>query len=65
MNALEFRVTQLLKSLPLEHRRPVADAALLSDGTVLGFQQELIAQTWEYPMLDVQDLIDQVAYDVA
>lgn len=43
-----------------EYRKPITVAFQYSDGTVLGFQQELAAQSWDYPTLPVQDIIDRI-----
>ena len=62
---LDIRVKDLINGLDPEFRRPVARALQASDGTLLGFQQELAAMTWDYPMLPVQDILDRVTWDVA
>lgn len=55
-------VKQLINSLEPEYRIPVQQAFKASDGTLLSFQQELSAMTWDYPRLPVQDIVDRVAY---
>jgi hypothetical protein len=65
ITALQDRVNRLLPSLEREDRVPVAHALFHSDGTVLSFEQELAAQCWDFPTLDVQSIMDQVCFDVA
>lgn len=65
MHALDIRINQMINSLEPEFRIPVVNALRASDGTLLSFQQELSAQTWDTPELPVQDILDKVAFDVA
>jgi hypothetical protein len=65
MNALDIRINRMINSLEPEFRIPVVNALRASDGTLLSFQQELSAQTWDTPDLPVQDILDLVAFDVA
>lgn len=63
MNALTARITAMQDWLPREFRKPVSVAADLSDGTFLSFQQELAAQSWDFPELPVQEILDKISYD--
>lgn len=65
MTALDVRITTIINGLEPEHRMPVILAMNNSDGTVLGFQQELAALVWEFPDLPVQMLFDRICWDVA
>lgn len=65
MTALDIRINMMINNLEPEFRIPVINALRASDGTVLSFQQELAAQTWDMPGLPVQDIVDQVCWDVA
>lgn len=64
MTALDFRVKNIVNQLDPEFRVPVVNALQNCDGTLLSFQQELAAQVWDMPGLPVQDIMDQVSYDV-
>lgn len=64
MNILEIRVRHVINDIESEFRIPVFNAMKASDGTVLSFQQELAAQSWDYPSLPVQEILDRVAFDV-
>lgn len=55
-------VKALINSLEPEYRIPVQQAFKASDGTVLSFQQELSAMSWDYPRLPVQDIVDRMLY---
>lgn len=61
---LDFRVRELINSLDPEFRVPVSQALRACDGSLLSFQQELAAQTWDHPSLPVQEIVDRVAFDV-
>jgi len=61
---LEYRVIELVKELDREHRPAVIGAWESCDGTLLSFMEEMTAQTWDYPELPVQSIVDQIAYDV-
>jgi len=50
---------QVINSLEPEFRIPVVKALQASDGSFLSFQQELSAQTWDFPELPVQDILDR------
>jgi len=65
MNALKFRLHELMPTIEREFRIPVSVAFKQSDGTFLSFQQELSAQSWDYPDLPVQEILDKLAYDLA
>lgn len=65
MTVLNNRIHTVINELEPEFRVPVYTAARNSDGTVLSFQQELSAQTWDYPELPIQEIMDKVCYDVA
>ncbi len=64
MNALDIRINQMINSLEREDRVPVVTALSNSDGTFLSFQQELSSQTWDYPHLNVQEILDKIAFDL-
>ena len=63
--ALNVRVNLLLPTLEREDRVPVLRALNLCDGTVLSFGEELAGQTWDFPGLNVQDVMDNLLFDVA
>ena len=63
--ALNVRVNLLLPTLEREDRVPVLRALNLCDGTVLSFGEELSSQTWDFPGLNVQDVMDNLLFDVA
>lgn len=63
MTALDVRVKMIVNQLDPEFRIPVVNALKTSDGTLLSFHQELISQSWETPNLEVDNIIDLVAYD--
>lgn len=56
----EVQINRLINSLEPEFRIPVVNALRRSDGSVIGFQQELAAQVWDMPELPVQDIIDRL-----
>lgn len=62
---MKFRehLSQIVSQLAPEHRVPVADALRASDGTVIGFQQELEAQVWDHPDLPVEQILHRVMVD--
>lgn len=64
MSVLNERILIVQDRIPREFRKAVVTAAVLSDGTVLSFEQELSSQVWDYPELPVQDIMDIVAYDL-
>ena len=64
MRVIDARVSAVINSVDREFRVPVMEAARLSDGTLLSFQQELSAQVWDYPELNVEDILTRVSYDV-
>lgn len=61
---LSARITQVINKLEPEFRIPVMSAAANSDGSFLSFQMELASQVWDNPTLDVEGIINQVAYDL-
>lgn len=63
--ALSVRVNLLLSTLEREDRVPVLRALNLCDGTVLSFGEELAGQNWDFPQLNVQDIMDNLLFDVA
>lgn len=65
MNALDIRVNRMINLIEPEFRIPVITALKASDGSVLSFQEELAAQTWETPNLPVQEIMDRIIFDVA
>jgi hypothetical protein len=65
MTDLNVRINTVINNIEPEFRIPVIIAMNNSDGTVLGFQQELAALTWEFPELPVSDIFDRVLWDVA
>jgi hypothetical protein len=64
-SALNTRVNLLLPTLEREDRVPVLRALNLCDGTVLSFGEELAGQSWDFPELDVQAILDNLLFDVA
>lgn len=64
MSVIEFRVRELLNQIDREHRHPVVRAFESCDGTFLSFEEELVAQVWDYPDLPVREILDTIAYDV-
>lgn len=63
MTALDIRVKLVVNQLDPEFRVPVVSALQSSDGTLLSFQQELVAQRWDMPELPTDEILDLVAYD--
>jgi hypothetical protein len=63
-DALIARISAVINKLEPEFRSPVTNAARDCDGTYLGFCSELSSQAWDYPELPVEDIQDQVAYDL-
>lgn len=61
MSDLKIRVSNVVKTLPMEFRVPVINAANVCDGTMAGFTSEMQAQTWDFPELPVQQILEQVA----
>ena len=55
-------IRQIINSSDPENRVAISNAWNLSDKTLYGFSLELTSQSWEYPELNVQDILDQVAY---
>lgn len=64
-NPIELRVRELIRGLDREHRPPVIRAFESSDGSLLSFIEELNSQSFDYPDLPVDDIIGQLAWDVA
>lgn len=64
-NPIELRVRELIRGLDREYRSPVIRAFESSDGSLLSFIDELNSQSYEYPDLPVDDIIGQLAWDVA
>ena len=65
MNALQYRIQNVLPDIEREFRNPVAKAFKQSDGSYLSFQEELSSMAWDYPELPVQYILDKIAYDLA
>ena len=65
MNVLQFRLHELMPKLDREFRVPVSVAFKMSDGSFSSFAAELTAQTWDYPSLPVQQILDTISYDLA
>lgn len=65
MTALSVRISLIMDRLAREDRIPVRIAESRSDGTLLSFEEELTSQSFDYPWLDVQMIMDQVWFDVA
>lgn len=65
MNALQYRIQNVLLDIDREFRNPVARAFKQSDGSYLSFQEELSSMAWDYPELPVQYILDKIAYDLA
>lgn len=64
MRVIDERVKVVINQIDREFRVPVMEAARLSDGTLLSFQQELSGQAWDYPSIPVEDILNRVSYDV-
>ena len=64
MRTIDFRIGRVLDSLDREFRPAVLDAVKHCDGTLLSFQEELSAQTWDHPTLPVDDIINRISYDI-
>lgn len=62
---LNTRVNRMIGTLEREDRIPVLRALYLCDGTLLDFQSELAGQCWDFPGLNVQEVIDILAFDLA
>lgn len=62
---LKVRVSRVIESFEREDRVPVNRALYHCDGSLLSFAEELSAQVWDYPELDVNAVLDRIAYDVA
>ena len=65
MNALQFRLHELMNSIDCEHRVPISVAFKQSDGSFSSFAAELSAVSWDYPELPVQHILDKISYDLA
>jgi hypothetical protein len=65
MNALTVRVNTKINSFPLEYRIPIVNALRCSDGTYLSFHSELLVATWDFPDLPVDQIIEEICWDVA
>lgn len=65
MTALSVRINTIINNMEPEYRMPVILALNNSDGTVLGFQQELASLSWDFPSLPIQEIFDKVCWDVA
>lgn len=64
MTALDIRINQMINSLEREDRVPVITALKHCDGSFLSFQEELASQVWDYPELNVQLVLDKIAFDL-
>jgi len=64
IHALDIRISSVINTIDCEFRMPVINALKASDGTLLSFQEELTAQTWDNPELPVLEIMDKIAFDV-
>lgn len=65
VNSLSIRINNVINRIEPEHRIPVMNALRSSDGTYLSFHSELVSQTWDNPSLPVEDIIEEICWDVA
>lgn len=65
MNSLSVRINHMINRIDPEFRIPVLNALRSSDGTYLSFHSELVSQTWDNPTLPVEDIIEEICWDVA
>lgn len=64
-NELKVRVSLVIESFEREDRVPINRALYHCDGSLTSFAEELSAQVWDFPELDVDAVLDRVAYDIA
>jgi hypothetical protein len=55
----------MINRIDPDYRIPVMNALRSSDGTYLSFHSELVSQTWDNPSLPVEDIIEEICWDVA
>lgn len=55
----------MINNFPPEYRIPVINALRSSDGTYLSFYSELIGATWDFPDLPVEEIMEEICWDVA
>lgn len=65
MNSLSVRVSTVINKINPEYRIPVVNALHSCDGSFLSFHSELECQKWDYPELPVEEIIEEVCWDVA
>ena len=65
VNSLSVRINHMINRIDPEFRIPVLNALRSSDGTYLSFHSELVSQTWDNPTLPVEDIIEEICWDVA
>lgn len=61
MTDLKIRVGNVVKTLPMEFRVPVINAANVCDGTLASFSSEMQSQVWDCPELPVDEIVEQVS----
>lgn len=59
---MTMNIREFINKLEPEFRVPVSRAFYNSDGSTIGFQQELASMAWDYPTLPVQDILDQFVH---
>lgn len=65
MNSLSVRINNVINQIDPEFRIPVMNAMRYSDGTYLSFHNELISQSWEFPELPIEKIMEEICWDVA
>lgn len=60
MSNLKLRISNVVKTLPVEFRVPVINAANVCDGTTESFASEMRSQVWDCPELPVNEIVEQV-----
>lgn len=65
MNSLSVRIKSVINNIPSEYRVSVLNALQSSDGTYLSFHSELMGQTWDNPELPVEEIMEEICWDVA
>jgi hypothetical protein len=65
MNSLTVRVNTVINNFSPEFRIPIINALRTSDGTYLSFHSELLVAAWDYPELPVEEIMEEICWDVA
>jgi hypothetical protein len=60
MTNLKIRVSNVVKTLAVEFRVPVINAANVCDGTIESFTSEMQSQVWDCPELPVDDIVGRI-----